>query len=612
MENGRRMWREPFSEISFNGLFTDVTDFIQRNQVCEVDLWNKFVEQFKVQSDSLDKRWRCEYWGKMMRGASMVVDYTKDNGMYRILENSVKKMLGAEDSLGRFSTYSPEHEFTGWDMWGRKYVLLGMQYFLEICRDEDLKSDIIAAMCRHADYIISKVGCETDGKIEIYNTTRDWKGVNSCSILEPYVRLYRLTGEKRYLDFADYIVSTGFCADGNLWELAIEDKTAPHEYPVNKAYEMMSCFEGLIQYYYVTGIEKYKTAAINFGKKIINTEISIIGNSGCTHELFDHTAVNQTKTGYDFVMQETCVAVTWMKLASALLELSGDPCFADCIEHTFYNAYLGSLNTKRVAYTIFPEKHAPQVMPFDSYSPLVADTRGKFIGGYCSFHDTTFYGCCACIGGAGAGIIPRTAVMRNDKEIIFNFYHEGKVSTLTPGGTHLTVYEKTKYPTDGNVALTVYVEKSDCFSISLRIPDWCRKATVKVNSEETEVTRGYTTVTRTWSSGDTIELCFDMTVERILPPAGALNEEIFAGYRRGPVILAADARVTDPTSVISIRCDENGLADGQKVFCPEIPECLVCMELPMENGTTVRLVDYSSAGKTWSKASKCGAWLYRK
>ena len=612
MENGRKMWNESFSQIEFDGVFTEVTDFIQRNQICEVDLWNKFVNQYKHFIDGPDRRWRGEYWGKMMRGASMIVAYTKDRGMYRVLENTVKDMLSAQDELGRFSTYSPDKEFDGWDMWCRKYVLLGMQYFLEICKDEELKEKIVKAMCRHADYIMSKVGRAEDGKIEIYKTTRDWKGVNSCSILEPYVRLYRLTGEKKYLDFAEYVVSTGFCEDGNLWELAIEDKLAPHEYPVNKAYEIMSCFEGLIQYYYVTGIEKYKTAAINFGNKIIQTEISIIGNSGCTHELFDHTAVNQTKTGYDFVMQETCVAVTWMKLASALLELTGDPRFADCIEHTFFNAYMGSLNTKRVAYTIMPERHAPQVMPFDSYSPLTADTRGKFIGGYCSFHDTTFYGCCACIGGAGAGVIPRIAVMRNGKEIVINFYHEGRVNTLTPNGTPLEIRQSTKYPTDGNVTLSICVEKTESFGLALRIPEWCRKATVKVNREQVEVTVGYTSIFRNWSSGDTVDICFDMTVERILPPIGAQNEDIFAGYRRGPIILAADARVTDPRSVIDIRCDKDGFAESESVFCPEIPECLECVELTKQSGEKVRLVDYSSAGKTWDKKSMCAAWLRRK
>ena len=135
---------------------------------------------------------------------------------------------------------------------------------------------------------------------------------------------------------------------------------------------------------------------------------------------------------------------------------------------------------------------------------------------------------------------------------------------------------------------------------------------VKVNGEDVEVTEGYTTVTRTWSSGDIIELCMDMTVERILPPENAQNADIFAGYRRGPIILAADARITAPRAVIDIKCDKNGSAKGEKKFCPEIPEALECIELTKENGEKVRLIDYSSAGKTWDKTSMCAAWLRRK
>jgi DUF1680 family protein len=202
--------------------------------------------------------------------------------------------------------------------------------------------------------------------------------------------------------------------------------------------------------------------------------------------------------------------------------------------------------------------------------------------------------------------------MRNSNNIIFNFYHQGKLDTLTPNGSPLTIIQNTGYPLDGTVLLTVHTDKLETFGISLRIPEWCRNACVKVNGESVDVTRGYTTVTQAWSSGDVIEVFFDMTVERILPPKGAQNEDMFAGYHRGPIILAADARITDPKSVINVKCDADGFAKGEKIFCPEIPECLECIELTTESGEKVRLIDYSSAGKTWDKKSMCGAWLYRK
>ena len=599
-------------DMKLRGIFADSVKFIERNQLCDVELWKKFVNQFRIQIDGDAGIWRCEYWGKMMRGACMLLAYTKDDGFYRIIEAAVRDMLTTQEENGRFSTYKIETEFTSWDLWGRKYVMLGMQYFLEICRDEALAKDIVEALRRHADYIIEHIGREEDGKKEIVKATRHWKGLNSCSILEPMVRFYRMTGDKKYLDFAEYIISTGFIEGGNLIELAFENEIAPHEYPVVKAYEMMSCFEGLLQYYKLTGIEKYKTALINLGNRILEGELSVIGCSGCTHELFDHTAVRQTQTDYKGIVQETCVTVTWMKFAEALLELTGDSAFADAIENSFYNAYLGSFNTERALFSRYPQvKDVPQVMPFDSYSPLVADRRGRQVGGYNVFPDGTYYGCCACIAAAGSGIIPRFALLRSEGGLVVNYYESGVMNTKTPNGQALRLQTETCYPLDGTVKFTLALENAERFALSFRIPAWCHTATVTVGGEQRSVTAGYATVEKDWQEGDTVELVLAMPVERILPPVGAVNEEFFAAYRRGPMILAADARLVDPHSVIDVAVDENGLTDGKLVYCPEIREALLCIELEKADGKSVRLVNYSSAGKTWTKESECAAWMYR-
>ena len=610
IENARKYWSATETRVKLEGVFAEAVRFLERNQICEVDLWKKIVEVYRTKTDSNDNLWRCEYWGKMMRGASMIVKYTQDKGMYRILENAVRDILTVQDEYGRISTYTLEKELWAWDMWGRKYILLGMQYFLEICRDEELAKEILVSMRRQADYILDHVGTG-EGKIEICKASKHWEGLNSCSILEPMVRLYRLTGEKKYLDFGTYIISTGFIESADLIELAYEDKVAPYQYPVVKAYEMMSCFEGLIQYYYVTGIEKYKTAALNFGKKIIETEISVIGCSGCTHELFDHTAERQTQTDYDGVVQETCVGVTWMKLASALLQLSGEATYADHIEHTFYNNYLGSMNTRRNL-TVMKYWDVPQVLPFDSYSPLTPDCRGKKVGGYCPLPGGTFYGCCACIGAAGAGVIPQMALLRNENGFFFNFYAQGSYETQTPNGKALCMKMETEYPKNGKITVTVSPDVDERFGLSFRIPAWCKKATLAVNGEGVEITKGYTTVDRVWRAGDAIELELSMMVEQLLPPEGAVNREMFAAYRYGPMTLAADKRITDPMRVILPKLNEDGSIAATKTYCPEIPEAILCFEVACEGGDSVRLVDYSSAGKTWDEDSLCAAWLYRR
>ncbi len=614
IDNARIMRKDPEIVSKYYGWLKEAVQFIESNQICEVGLWKKFVQLFREQKDYENgiwyTSWRGEFWGKMMRGASMVLAYTKDEDMYKILENSVEDILTAEDQYGRISGYPVSREFQWWDIWERKYVMLGMMYFMEISKNQELNEKLIASLRRQADYIIDRIGV---GKLDIRDCSGHNEGHNSCSILEPIVRLYRLTGEKRYLDFAEYIVSTGFIKSANLVELAYADEIAIHEYPVTKAYEMMSCFEGLLQYYYVTGIEKYKTAVINFGRKIVENEISIIGGSGCTHELYDHTAVKQTQTDYKGVVHETCVTVTWMKLAASLLELTGDVMYADCIEQSFYNAYLGAFNTRRIPILSKCNIEAvPQVLPFDSYSPLTADIRGRNVAGFNNFDDLTFYGCCVSIGAAGAGVIPEIAVMRTKRGFVLNYYEQGIASAKTPLGNDISLTVNTAYPCSGRVEIKLGLSADESFELLLRMPAWCRETSICVNGVIKQVKQGYTHIERVWHDGDVIVIDMYMAIDRILPPAGALNEDAFAGYRFGPVILAADKRISDPDAVIDVVCDDTGLVKGTPVQCHEIPEYKMCFEVPLESGEMVRLINYSSAGKTWSEESRCAAWLRRK
>lgn len=613
IEHARVLKRDEELCYRLEGSLAEAVRFMERNQICEVGLWQKFVQIFRDCEDAGEGwiTWRSEFWGKMMRGASMVLKYTKHKGMYDILENSVRDILSTEDELGRITGYELEKEFTKWDLWGRKYVMLGMQYFMEICRDEDLNRRMIDSMCRQADYIIERIG-EGEGKMDIRTCSKNWEGMNSCSILEPIVRLYRLTAKKKYLDFAEYIISTGFIQSANLIELAYADEVAPHDYPVVKAYEMMSCFEGLLQYYRITGIEKHKTALLNFGRKIMEGELSIIGCSGCTHELFDHTAVKQTQTDYKGIVQETCVTVTWMKFAAALLELSGDVAYADAIEQSYYNAFVGSFNTHRVPFSNHKQKDVPQVLPFDSYSPLTADRRGRQVAGYGIFPDGTFYGCCACIGAAGAGIIPQIALMHSKDGITVNHYERGEMTAKTPAGNEIKLTLVTDYPYDGNVRISISLSAPEQMALTFRIPAWCKNASIAVNGAREAADCGYVSIAREWQDGDTVELELPMPITRVLPPENAVNQDIFAAYRRGPIVLAADKRITNPDAVLDILCDNNGIVAERFAYCPEIPEHKICREVNLPDGSTVRLIDYASAGKTWTDDSRMAAWLRRK
>ena len=135
-------------------------------------------------------------------------------------------------------------------------------FFCQICRDEDLGREILAAAMRHADAVLAKIGKDSPEKMQIEQTSVVESGqpihgaMNSLSILEPMVMLYRETNEKRYLDFAAYLVESGARACGNIFELAYAGRLAPYQYPYTKAYGMMSCFEGLLEYGVPVGGDK--------------------------------------------------------------------------------------------------------------------------------------------------------------------------------------------------------------------------------------------------------------------------------------------------------------------------------------------------------------------
>jgi DUF1680 family protein len=169
----------------------------------------------------------------------------------------------------------------------------------------------------------------------------------------------------------------------------------------------------------------------------------------------------------------------------------------------------------------------------------------------------------------------------------------------------------TAYPYDGVIKLKLSLAVTEKFEIALRIPAWCEAADIAVQEDSHKFGAGYAVLDREWHDGDEIMLDLHMGVKRILPPEGAVNGDIFAAYQYGPLVLAADKRIADPDGVIDALCDDEGRVEFQKVYCPEIKDAHICLELPTSSGS-VRLIDYASAGKTWTDESRCAAWLYRK
>lgn len=583
---------------SYSGAFDQAVRFIERHQLLDAALWTRFAEQFTRPSDDQDLGWRCEYWGKLMRGGAMVWVYTQSPELYRQLEAAARSMLKNAGPDGRISTYSREAEFQGWDIWGRKYVLLGMEYFYDICAGEDMKAELLTSLRAQADYILAYFG---PGKADLRKASCHWEGLNSSSLLEPVVRLYNMTGEQKYLDFAGYIVGLGGIQSANIFELALEDELDPWQYPVTKAYEMMSCFEGLLEYARATGEEKWARAAVNFAHRVLSSDITLIGSAGCTHELFDHSRLRQADPAFTGIMQETCVTVTWMKLCGQMLRFTGDPVFGDAMERSLHNALLGAVNTGMVP----RDPLSPNGwLPFDSYSPLRAAPRGQAVGGRMVMADNTIYGCCAAIGAAGFGAAAQHSALNAPKGAAVNLYFPGDLTLQTPGGNRLSVHIDTTYPVGEDITLTLSLNGPEAFELSLRIPGWCGAPEASVNGEAVPAAPGWLRLERLWKDGDMVRLRFPMSVRVIssselgsgeLPPHLALV--------RGPIALAASEEFPEDDLSRPVK-----LGEVRQTPASDAPfEARMVFEAALENGGRMRFADYASVGKGYDK--NIAVWL---
>ena len=146
--------------LKFQGVAHKTAHFLQKEQLKDRALWKKFVDIFRTKPDGENQGWRGEFWGKMMRAAALVYEYTRDEELYSVLNESVADMMSVAEADGRVSSYKRAAEFDSWDLWCRKYVILACEYYLEICKDEDLKNKVVSFICRCADYILDHIGAD--------------------------------------------------------------------------------------------------------------------------------------------------------------------------------------------------------------------------------------------------------------------------------------------------------------------------------------------------------------------------------------------------------------------------------------------------------------------
>ena len=579
------------SDIQIHGYLGEKIDLCISQRIKKQDVQH-LIEPFKTRNET--RLWQTEFWGKWILSAIASYEYNRDPEMLTIIQNAVSGLIATQTPDGYISNYSKDAQLQQWDIWGRKYTLLGLLTYYDISADPK----VLVAAKKLADHLLTQVG---PGKANIVKTG-NYRGMPSSSILEPMVLLYRHTGESRYLDFAKYIVAQWETTDGpKLISKAQDGVNVADRFPFpktwwswdngQKAYEMMSCYEGLLELYRITGEPSYLKSAEMAVQNIIDTEINVAG-SGTAFECFYHGWQRQTEPTYHTM--ETCVTFTWIKLCNNLLRLTENPMYADQIEKTVYNALLASMK--------FDGSQIAKYSPLEGMRHEGEEQCGMHIN------------CCNANGPRAFALLPQLALMTGQNGIVVNLYSQSSASVQLNPKNKVTILQSTAYPETDQIEISLQPEKPESFTLALRIPAWSNQSSVTVNGIPAEGVQSgsYFRINREWKKDDKVVLKLDMKGRLI-----SLNG--FQAIMRGPVLLARDSRFGDGF------VDEAAVIQNKETHVDLVPESKkpahiwMSFTAPLILGTDlegegrnpkqIHFCDFASAGNTWTYESRYRVWI---
>jgi uncharacterized protein len=500
----RQSFTEP-DQVHLTGWLGARIEANETNRLSKVDV-NPLLEGFRHRPSR--QTYDGEHVGKWLHAATLAWVNTGDPALREKLDYTAGELIKCQEEDGYLGTYLDKDRWTEWDVWSHKYNLIGLITYMRYTGN----MAPLSACRRMGDLLCNTFGDEP-GKRDIIKA--GWHvGLAPTSVLEPMVLLYRLTGEQRYLDFCKYILRAWEQPNGpkiisTLLTLKRVDKVAN-----GKAYEMLSCLNGALEYYRTVGDPNILQACLNAWKDIVERRLYITGASSYG-EVFhgDFDFPNVANVG------ETCVTVTWIQFNAQLLRLTGQARFAEQLEHVVLNQLFGAQKCDGSAWGYYVQMEGRK--PFTS----------KMMNG----------NCCLSSGPRGIALIPTFAVSTDDAGVVVNLYDAGTAKLRLKDQTPVKLVTQTRYPAEEQIRITVGLTGPKDFTLKLRMPAWCRAASVQVEGQPVALAPGpdgYVGIQRSWKDGDQVELRFKLEPQVVVGDHKN-NGKLAVLY--GPLVLAAEA-----------------------------------------------------------------------
>lgn len=483
---------------------------------------------------------------KWLEASSYSLKTHWDSRLKSIVDEVISLITAAQEPNGYLNTYfqlvEPDKKFTNLGVCHELYTaghLIGAAVAHYHATGE---SSLLSTACRLANHIAAIFG---PGKLEAVD--------GHAGIEMALIALYRVTDNLSYLNLAQYFIDQRGRSDSRLrWELAHLDEIggklgkpgqhnrkffgsyeaydgrhAQDHLPVREQTEAtghavrgMFLFCGMADLAVETGDRRLIAALERIWRHLTTRRLYITGGIGSAraNEGFtrDYDLPNDTACA------ECCAAVGMVLWNYRMLNITGEGRYADLMERVLYNAFLVGVSLDGTKYFY--------------NNPLQSNG---------DHHRQEWYECACCPPNIARLLASLAGYVYSKFEtgLAVNLYVQSSVVVDLENGVTFKFSQATNYPWDGHIRCRLEIPKPVRLELRLRIPDWCRFYTLKVNqkSVKAKVHKGYAVIERLWSPGDCLELNLSMRIERIVAYPEVSQAAGKVALQRGPLIYALES-----------------------------------------------------------------------
>jgi len=362
------------------------------------------------------------------------------------------------------------------------------------------------------------------------------------------VRLYRATGESKYLALAKFFIDERG-RQPHYFDMEARSRGERPEDYIYKTYEYSQSHVPVREQRKAVGhavramclyCAMTDVAVLTNDKTLLNA-CGRLWRNGTQKRMHITGGIGPARSNEGFTLDydlpnegaylETCAAVGLVLWAHRMLHAAKDARYADVMERALYNGAISgvSLDGKTFFYG----------------NPLAAhpgfDGNGQFVREGFHYRRSEWFSCACCPPNIARLIaqVPRLVCSHATRAVYVHLYAESS-ARVQVAGQIVELAQKTNYPWSGRIRLSVHPQRPATWTLALRIPGWCRNARMKVNGKAVKVAeilrKGYARIRRRWNKGDKVELVLQMLPERVEAHPAARHNCGRIALQRGPLV----------------------------------------------------------------------------